>query len=208
MESRFPCKQCGAILTYKIGTEHLVCDYCGSMNPIPVSNKEIEERDYHQALTKFSQQNLTEEQITCHCQNCAAEFTLDANEHAGECPFCGTAIVSETATIHRIKPWALLPFALDRGDARQRYQNWLKGLWFAPNKLKFYARTDSKLIGMYLPYWTFDSQSMTSYEGMRGIIYYEPVRYTAVVNGRTVIKTRTVARTRWRQVSGHVREYC
>ena len=40
---------------------------------------------------------------------------------------------------------------------------------------------------------------------MRGIIYYEPVQYTAVVEGRTEVKTRMVAKTRWREVSGEVR---
>ncbi len=207
MESHFPCKQCGAVLTYEVGTENLTCDYCGVENPIPLSHQPVTERDYHQALSEFSQRGPKEEQITCNCQNCAAEFTLDANEHAGECPFCGTPVVTETSSSYRIKPWGLLPFSVERREAHQRYERWLRGLWFAPNKLKKYARTEGKLAGIYLPYWTYDSQTQTTYQGMRGTIYYEPVQYTTVVNGKTVVQTRMVARTRWRNVSGEVRRF-
>lgn len=205
MGAQFPCKQCGALLTYKVGSDLLVCDYCSFKNPIPVSDQTVEERDFHQTLKALSQRSLTEEHFTCSCKGCGAEFTLSVNEHAGECPFCGTDVVAETGTSRHIKPWGLLPFRVERAEARERFRGWLKRLWFAPGKLKKYARLQDKLVGMYLPYWTFDSQSMSIYHGMRGTIYYEPVQYTVVVDGRTEVRTRMVARTRWREVNGEVR---
>jgi len=207
MEQRFPCKQCGATLIYKVGTDHLICDYCGFENPIPLSDQTIEEKEYQRSLENLTRESLTEEQITCRCQNCAAEFTLNVNEHAGNCPFCGTAVVSDTSANRYIKPWAILPFLVKRDEATQQFKKWLKSLWFAPGKLKNYARTQGRLVGMYLPYWTYDSQTITNYQGMRGIIYYEPIQYTAVVDGKAVVKTRMVAKTRWRHVSGEVRRF-
>lgn len=207
MEQRFPCQQCGATLVYKIGTNHLICDYCGSENPIPITEQIIHEQQYQESLDKLTQESLTEDFITSRCQNCAAEFTLDANQHAGECPFCGTSIVSDTATHRYIKPWAIIPFAIERDEANRYFLNWLKSLWFAPGALKKHARSQGKLEGIYLPYWAYDSQTITHYQGMRGIIYYEPMQYTAVVDGKAVVKTRMVAKTRWRQVSGEVRRF-
>ncbi|MCP4409217.1 MAG: primosomal protein N' (replication factor Y) - superfamily II helicase [Gammaproteobacteria bacterium] len=205
MSSQFPCKQCGALLAYEVGTDHLTCDYCGFENPIDVANEAVEERDYHQALAKLSKQSLSKEQLSCSCPRCAAEFTLEANEHAGECPFCGSNIVTDTASSRRIQPWGVLPFTVPRQEARKQYQDWLKGLWFAPNKLKTYARVEDKLVGMYLPYWTYDSRTRTLYQGMRGTLYHEPIQYTAVVNGRRVVQTRMVSKIHWRQVDGEVR---
>ncbi len=205
MGAQFPCKQCGALLSYEVGSDHLLCEYCGYVNPIQLSDEIVEERDFHQALERLSQKSLTEEHLTCRCIACGAEFTLNANEHAGECPFCGTDVVTETGANRHIKPWGLLPFRIARAEARECFREWLKGLWFAPGKLKKYARLEDKLVGIYLPYWTYDSQTRSVYQGMRGIIYYEPVQYTAVVEGRSVVKTRMVAKTRWREVSGEVR---
>ena len=205
MGAQFPCKQCGALLTYEVGSDHLVCSYCGFKNPIKLSDETVEERDFHQTLERLSHKSLTEEYLTCRCNSCGAEFTLAANEHAGGCPFCGTDVVTETGTNRYIKPWGLLPFRVGRDEARKRFRAWLKGLWFAPGKLNIYARLQDKLVGIYLPYWTYDSKTQSVYQGMRGIIYYEPVQYTTVVEGRTVVKTRMVAKTRWREVSGEVR---
>ena len=40
---------------------------------------------------------------------------------------------------------------------------WLKGLWFAPNRLvKRMGQTSGALHGVYLPYWTYDSDTDTS----------------------------------------------
>jgi hypothetical protein len=55
--------------------------------------------------------------------------------------------------------------------------------------------------GVYLPYWTYDSQTRTRYRGQRGKYYYENVSYT---DGQGNRKTRRERRTRWYPCSGKV----
>src|SRR5690606_12479302 len=57
----------------------------------------------------------------------------------------------------------------------------------------------------YLPYWTYDSRTIMQYTGMRGDDYWATESYTTVVNGKTVVRTRQVKRTRWRPAAGTVR---
>ncbi|HET6468066.1 MAG TPA: hypothetical protein VFG43_06780 [Geminicoccaceae bacterium] len=206
-ERRFACEQCGAILTYRPGTETLVCAYCGHANRIVEAQVEIVENDLRSALEKGLSQAPVEETRTVKCGSCAAEFSFDPNVHAGACPFCGHAVVTGTGLNRHIKPAALLPFAIAEGEARERIASWLKGLWFAPNKLKQYARGAGRLAGMYLPYWTYDSKTSTRYAGQRGTIYYVQVPVRTVVNGRSVTQMQSVQKVRWTPVSGRVSRF-
>jgi hypothetical protein len=61
-----------------------------------------------------------------------------------------------------------------------------------------------KLTGLYIPYWTYDSNTSTDYTGERGDDYRDTETYTTTENGESVSKTRTVTNTRWSSVSGHV----
>jgi DNA-directed RNA polymerase subunit RPC12/RpoP len=198
------CEQCGAVLSYQQGTSQLTCQYCGHSNPIAEHPIEIVENDLRAALDRGLAQAPQEETSTVKCQSCAAEFTFDPNRHAGACPFCGQSIVTDTGTHRQIKPAALLPFVVEQRDARERVRKWLGALWFAPSSLKRFARTEGRLSGMYLPYWTYDSRTRTAYSGQRGTVYHEPVQMRTVVDGKPVVQTRMVQKVRWRSVSGRV----
>jgi ribosomal protein S27E len=203
-DQQLTCEQCGAVLSYKPGTDSIVCEHCGHSNPIAVAKVEIVEHDLRAALEQGLAAAPIEETRTIKCPSCAAEFTFDPDRHAGVCPFCGQTIVAETGAHRQIKPAAVLPFGIEERAARERVGSWLKGLWFAPSKLKRYARTEGRLSGIYLPYWTYDSRTRTSYSGQRGTIYQEPVRVQTVVDGRRVVQTRMVQKVRWQPVRGEV----
>jgi DNA-directed RNA polymerase subunit RPC12/RpoP len=203
-DRQLSCEQCAAVLSYKPGTDTVVCEYCGHSNRIEERAVEIIEHDLEAALARGLAAAPVEETRTLKCPSCAAEFSFDPNRHAGVCPFCGQTIVAETGAHRQIKPAAVLPFGIEEGAARERVGAWLKGLWFAPGKLKNYARTEGRLAGMYLPYWTYDSRTRTAYAGQRGTVYQEPVRVQAMVNGRRVAQTRMVQKVRWQRVTGEV----
>jgi DNA-directed RNA polymerase subunit RPC12/RpoP len=206
-QTQLTCEQCGAVLRYAPGTNEVTCQYCGHRTAIVDKPIEIVEYDLYDALQRGLDQAPVEEAQVAKCPSCGAQFTFEHARHAGSCPFCGQQIVADTGTLRQIKPSAVLPFAIEEGDARGRVQRWLKGLWFAPSKLKSFARTEGRLAGMYLPYWTYDSHTETDYSGQRGTIYLEPVRVVREINGRRVAQTEMVQKVRWQPVGGHVRRY-
>ena len=204
---QFPCRQCGAVLKYAPGTEALVCEHCGTENHIELRQGLIEEYDLNQALRRVSENRAEPAAPTIHCDGCGAGFQFEAKNHAGECPFCGTPIVTGTAEIKPIQPKSLLPFAIDEAAARQSFKKWIAGLWFAPNAVKKYARSDTKLTGVYLPFWTFDSHTATDYSGERGDVYYVQEQVQVVRNNQVVTETRQVPKIRWTPVSGRVSRF-
>lgn len=184
------------------------CQYCGHANQITDATTAIRELDLHRALRELQNaKKLTPEAAVLTCPNCAAEFAMDAHMHAGECPFCSTTVVTETGQAKLIKPKGLLPFSVTADQARESYKKWLSGLWFAPGSLKEFARDDSQLNGVYIPYWTYDSDTMTAYSGQRGDVYYVRQRYSTVVDGRRVTRTRQVPKIRWTPVSGRTHRH-
>ena len=205
-QAQFACEQCGAIQRFVPGTKTLRCPYCGHVNSVTDATEQIQEYDFRKALAELEVNQPAPEQ-SIQCQTCAAQFTFDQNTHSGECPFCGTPIVVGTGQRKPIKPKSLLPFKIKQAEAQTAYRAWLQGLWFAPNQLKQYARDETKLSGVYMPYWTYDSHTTSAYRGQRGDTYQVPETFTSVENGRRVRRTRMVTKVRWTPASGTVSRF-
>ena len=204
----FACTKCGADLKYKPGTESLTCEYCGNVNEIPQLEVEIEELDFQE----FVQQKVkTAEKITgkfVKCSSCGASSTLEPNVTAASCPYCATSlVVSDAKDESVIQPKSLLPFKLDKDAAKKEFDKWVKKLWFAPNILKKATLNFEHFKGVYIPYWTFDTDTSSNYIGQRGEYYYVTESYTTTEDGKSVTKTRQVQKTRWYSTSGHVNKF-
>lgn len=197
------CKDCGANLKYLPGTPYLNCEYCGAKNEIELAPTEIIENDFESFLNEKAHQEDKQQISTVKCDNCAASTTLPENVTSCTCPYCDTPLVVKNATTSSIiKPSYVLPFKVERKKATEEFINWAGSLWFAPSKLKDYAaHSAEKLNGIYMPYWTYDTKTITNYSGMRGVYYYVTESYTDS-EGKT--QTRQVRRTNWFPTSGTV----
>ena len=54
-------------------------------------------------------------------------------------------------------------------------KTWVNGFWFAPDNLKKAILSADNINGVYIPFWTFDTETYTDYKGERGDAYYETV---------------------------------
>jgi hypothetical protein len=184
----FPCVSCGAKLSFAPGTGALRCDHCGAENAIPAEDAGVvEELDLEQWLKSLqgTAEYLDEERV--RCEKCGAEEMLDGVHFATKCSFCGAPLVSKSYAGRHVKPRSLVPFQVDARAAHDRFRGWLRGRWLAPMDLKRYARTDESLHGVYLPFWTYDCETVSRYSGQRG--------------------TRRDKKTEWTSVCGEVRHF-
>jgi predicted RNA-binding Zn-ribbon protein involved in translation (DUF1610 family) len=170
----------------------LKCPYCGSETRIPQSEDQIEELDYRAFLQQAAGEHETHEQQRVKCGKCGAETTVPPEVASGICPFCGDNQVLAANPSRQIQPKALLPFQVSQSHAFPAFRKWISGLWFAPGDLKQYAQSEGKLVGVYVPYWTYDSDTTSYYRGQRGDDYWETETYTETENGRPVTRTRQV----------------
>jgi hypothetical protein len=118
-----------------------------------------------------------------------------------QCDFCGsTALLDVTDTAAPIKPESQLPFRLSQVEVRDLLRKWYGSRWFAPNKLKNRALTDT-IHGVYLPYWTFDARVAADWTADAGYYYYVTEHYR---DSQGKMQSRQVRKVRWVPAAGHV----
>ncbi len=216
-EHRYPCQQCGAELRFSPGQTVLKCDHCGFEQAIapegsadagpwakPLKTKAFQEYPLAKGIADDLPASASIEVRSTKCPNCGGVVEFQGASHSTECPFCASPVVVDTGTERKIKPQAVLPFALDEPAARRALVKWLGSLWFAPNRLLEFTRAGRAMNGVYVPYWTFDADTQSSYRGAKGVHYYETRTVTVNVNGKNETRQEQVQKTRWYPASGNV----
>ena len=198
----YTCPGCGAPLKFSPLTGTLRCEFCKREVPIEGEHSPVIEHDLHTALATLDQapnEAITKE-ITC--PKCGSGFTLDPYAVSANCPYCGTPAITDF--VRDIHPESILPFQIPHKDAQAIFARWIGSLWFAPGELKRLVDTQKSLTGYYLPWWTYDADTITGYTGQRGDIYYVTVQKRMIVDGREQIVEVQEPRIQWTPVSGQV----
>lgn len=187
----YECPGCGANLKYLPEKEALYCEYCETIISLK-GEASKEELDF---LTNCDKKNSDwdVESKVVHCENCGANNVISKYEITSNCPFCGSASVISTNELVGEKPNRVIPFKIGKDEVAVLYKKWLKKRFFAPRKIKKNI-PNPILNGVYIPSWTYDTNTFSSYEGRLGKHYT-----TTVGSGKN---RRTVTRTRYFRVSG------
>lgn len=183
------CPSCGANMVFDPEKQTLVCPFCGQDKDF-VKDSAVKERDIE---TAFDLAEKWEDTSVVSCSNCGAKFVISSNEVALSCPYCGTSHVRKSADLAGVKPNAIYPFVFSKEKAEELTKKWAKRKIFAPKKFK--KNVDARNIhGVYEPCFTFDSNTLSRYEGRLG------KRRTRTVHTKN--GTRTETYIEWRRVSG------
>ena len=200
ISDRFPCPQCGADLNFDPSAQALSCGYCGHREEIEAGTQAIKELDFASGEAQCSTDwgNATR---VIQCDNCGAQVVLGLHEVATRCSFCGSSHVATVDALPGIRPGGTIPFAVAESRAREQFSRWLKSKFFAPGDLKS-NHTPDRLVGTYIPCWTFDSATYSAYTAQRGDYYWTTRAVTVNRNGKVVTEHQQVREIRWRSVSG------
>jgi Zn finger protein HypA/HybF involved in hydrogenase expression len=202
---KHPCPECGGDAEWNAAKKALACPFCGTILPALGNGEDpgsaIVEHDLAAALAAVpaAAHSLQEERKSVRCESCQAISVFDTIRVAQRCDFCGSpAIVPQDDLPDQITPESLLPAVIPETKVRDQLHEWYRSRWFAPDKLRRAALTDT-LRGIYLPYWTFDAKVDADWTAESGYHYYTTETYQDS-NGRTA--TRQVQQTRWEDSAG------
>lgn len=207
---KHPCPECGGDAEWSAAKKALACPYCGTIVPwsdgVDPLGAAIVEHDLISALTAFKTQKrgLLTETKSVKCESCQAISIFDPTRTAQRCDFCGSPSIMPVDNLpDAITPESLLPAVIPSTQVRDLLKKWYGSRWFAPDKLKRAALTDT-LHGIYLPYWTFDAHVDARWTAEAGYYYHETETYRDS-NGRTA--SRQVRKTRWQNASGQIAHF-
>lgn len=177
-----------------------MCPYCGTQAPgqLARDGSGILEHDLVAALRAIpgEQRGWDNDRVSVQCKSCQAITLFDATRVAQRCDFCGSpAIVPYEKTRNTIVPESLLPFRVGEPQVRESMRRWYGDRWFAPNRLKKAALTDT-VHGIYIPFWTFDARVHAQWTAEAGHYYYETVRRGG--------GTERVRKIRWEPAAGEL----
>lgn len=199
------CSSCGGNTVYDPATSTLKCPFCGTENDIKTTRHNAIEHSFLQALQE-EDRSWDDEKRVFQCDNCGAETILDKDKVADFCSFCGSSHIALSNHHAGIKPALVIPFKISKDEAVMKFKGWIKKRYFAPSKL-IQSYELSHLSGAYIPYWTFDSQTNSSYVVRIGTYYYVTVTKTVMVDGKPKQVTEQVRKIRWRTANGRYSEF-
>ena len=200
-QKKFSCPSCGGEAQWNPAKKLLVCPFCGTTSPAQAElsatgDEQIVEHDLVAALRGIpdSARGWQAAKTSVKCQSCQAISVFDATRVGQRCDFCGSsALVPYEEIKEAFRPESLLPMKISETQVRDSIRQWYGSRWFAPNKLKRAALTDT-VKGLYIPYWTFDAQVHAEWTAESGYYYYETEYYTDA-NGKQ--QSRQVQKVRW-----------
>lgn len=203
---KFSCPACGAEAQWNPAKKALICPYCNTISPAkleltPSGEEVIQEHDLVTALRNIpdDKRGWQAKKTSVRCQSCQAISVFDPTRVGQRCDFCGSSsLVPYEEIKEAFSPESLLPIKIAETSVRDAIRQWYGSRWFAPNKLKERALTDT-VHGIYIPYWTFDAQVHADWTAESGYYYYVTETYRDA-NGNT--QTRQVQKIRWEPSAG------
>ncbi len=192
------CPTCGGNMVFDISSQKLKCPYCNNEMDILEGNAKVKEYDFYAALSNEENSTWNNEVEVLKCDVCGAEMVVSKEQTAISCSYCNSSHVLKSKQSAGIRPEGVIPFKIDRYKASELYNSWVKRRWIAPNDLKNLHQTD-KLKAIYIPYWTYDANTYSTYSGQGGEHYYVTVER----DGKKVQERRT----RWHHVSGRINRF-
>lgn len=123
-----------------------------------------------------------------------------------QCVFCDSPVVKRD-DVRREPVDRVAPFVVDRQVASHELRQHLQDAWLAPNELRRCTAPEA-LAPMLIPFWVYDADCASDYQGRVGIWWYKTVTYTTYQNGKLVTRTRQERHTDWHHAAGsHVASY-
>jgi len=197
---RFPCAGCGGPMQFDSESQSLKCQYCGAEQAIEnVAAAPPQEHPF--AADDPALHDWGTEQQAIHCESCGGETLIPAHQTSAKCVFCGSPKVLAQNNVVSIRPETIVPFQISSKDALSSFAAWKRKKWFLPQEFKKQG-VSSQLSGIYIPYWTYDTDTYSVYSAERGVYHYRTVTKTRVVNGKTETYTDTERYTVWNRTSG------
>lgn len=143
------------------------------------------------------------------CRSCGATVACEPGPRSYACAFCGSTDVAEVrgGGLSGQVPEFIVPFRVDREQARERFGAWCRQGFFTPRSVRQAGRF-GRLQGIYLPFWKFSVRANSTWEADIGEWWYEESSQTTTDSRRTTQTEKPqVKHTEWHPLRGRHHSY-
>lgn len=164
LEYKCPC--CGGAVEFNSSVQKMKCPYCDTefeMEDLNAYEEELkqerpDELNWEKTPgTEWGTGETAGMQIYS-CQSCGGEILGDKNAGAATCPYCGNNVVMKGQFAGDLRPDYIIPFKLDKKQAKEGLKKHFKGKIFLPKVFKDENHLE-EIKGVYVPFWLFDADT-------------------------------------------------
>lgn len=160
----YKCPNCGGAIEFNSAIQKMKCPYCDSefeMEALKEYDEVLKGESEKEDNAEWDMSNKEtfgeDENISSYvCNSCGGELITDATVVATSCPYCDNPIVLSSRVSGGIKPDFVIPFKLNKEDAKKALMNHLKGKRLLPKIFKDENHID-EIKSLYVPFWLFDA---------------------------------------------------
>lgn len=177
----YKCPNCAAPLKFNPDKQVFSCEYCMSEfteqniqqiyaeRESKVNKQEQAEQQAQQAKNaqknknaqNSAEQKQEEEAVVYNCPSCGAVVMTTASTAATTCFYCQNPVVLGGRLSGNFKPDRVIPFALSKEKAVEKFLGMCKKKKFLPKDFASEKQIE-KMSGVYFPYWYIDEQKQAN----------------------------------------------
>lgn len=173
----YKCPACGGAMEFNSKTQKMKCPYCDTEMEVEEFQKMQDEEttasggaeeEWQVASDGQWKEDETDGMRIYACESCGGEIVAEESTGATSCPYCGNKVVMKGQFAGDLRPDYIIPFKLDKKDAKDAYQKHLTGKKFIP-KIFCEENHIDEIKGVYVPFWLFDADvdADIRYEGTK-----------------------------------------
>ena len=157
------CSNCGAAMVFDIGSQKVVCNYCGAeYDPrtilVDEEHKEVDGTSI--CLQKNGGEEWDQKELDSldvyTCGSCGSGLYTGSTTSATMCPFCGNPVILKGRLEGSLRPDKVIPFKFDREKALEALDRHFRKRRFVPKGFKEESKVD-EIKGLYVPYWVYSA---------------------------------------------------
>lgn len=162
----YKCPCCGGSIEFSSEIQKMKCPYCDTEFDVETL------KQYDEELKNETPDNMewdtepgsewtegeTEGMRIYICNSCGGQIIGDETLAATACPFCDSPVVMMGQFTGDLKPDYVIPFKLDKEDAKKALKKHMEGKRLLPKVFKDENHID-EIKGVYVPVWLFDTDA-------------------------------------------------
>lgn len=164
LEYKCPC--CGGSIEFDSNLQQMKCPYCDTVFDIEtlenynsvLQNEKDDNISWDTSAGGEWQDGEADGMYVYTCNSCGGEIIAEETTGATQCPFCGNPVVMTKQFSGELRPDYVIPFKLDKNEAKKRLKQHLTGKKLLPKLFKDENHID-EIKGIYVPFWIFDADA-------------------------------------------------
>ena len=160
----YKCPCCGGAIAFDSTLQKMKCPYCDTefeMETLAgydseLKNDQTDDMNWEESAGGAWQDGEADGLRSYVCSSCGGEIACDETTAASACPFCGNPVVMTGRLSGTLKPDYVIPFQLDKEDAKRALTSLYAGKRLLPKAFKDENHID-EVKGVYVPFWLFQA---------------------------------------------------